>query len=59
VLQRNKLFPLFQKCIKVLGFANLYPTRIRTAANVANGILLRTKGIARTLTSNKKSHELW
>src|SRR5690606_32007982 len=34
-------------------FANLYPTKIKTAANVANGIKFKMNGIDSTQTNNK------
>ena len=45
--------PLCQKCLKVAGFANLYPTKIKTAAKVASGIKFNKKGIVKTLINNK------
>jgi hypothetical protein len=37
---------------KVAGLANLYPTKIKIVASVANGILLRITGITNTLIKN-------
>ena len=49
----NWYFPLFQKCLKVAGLANLYPTNSRMAASVANGILFKITGMVNTLMSKR------
>ena len=49
----NWNFPKCQKCLNVAGFASLYPTKINTAANVANGIKFRIIGIESTQINNK------
>src|SRR6476660_10581312 len=49
----NWYLPLRKKCRKIDGLASLYPTISKTAANVANGILLSKKGMDTTQINSK------